>query len=263
MKFIIILITFFLSLTQVSAKSYTCTSSIIMEQSSRQVLEGKNIYHTQSVASISKIMTAIVVIENIDVTKEIIVPQEVIKAYGSAIYIQPNSAITILDLLYGLMLRSGNDAALCLSFLFDDFVGMMNEKAKMLNMHYTTFNNPSGLDEEDNGNISCAYDMALLMAYAMENDMFRQIVSTKKYERLDDNGTWTNKNKLLFNYDYCNGGKTGYTKKAGRTLVTSANNKGIELICVTIRCPEDFEFHQELYELYFKKYEYFFELDRF
>lgn len=234
-----------------------------MDQNSKEVIEGKNIYDSQSVASISKIMTAIIVIENYDITTEIIVPDKVTKAYGSAIYIQPQSKITVLDLLYGLMLRSGNDAALCLSLLFDDFVGLMNQKASELNMNYTTFHNPSGLDEEDEGNISCVYDMALLMCYAMQNDVFRQIVGTQKYERLDDNGYFTNKNKLLFNYEYCTGGKTGYTKKAGRTLVTSASFNDMEFVCVTFRCSNDFEMHQSLYELYFKKYEYFFDLDTF
>ena len=156
-----------------------------------------------------------------------------------------------------------NDAALCLSLLLDDFIEKMNEKAVELGMNHTTFHNPSGLDEEDEGNLSCVYDMALLMSYAMENDIFRQIVSTKKYERLDDNGYWTNKNKLLFNYELCNGGKTGYTKKAGRTLVTSATDGNIELICVTFRCSLDFDLHQNLYELYYKKYQYFFDLDTF
>ena len=234
-----------------------------MQQGTNIVMEGKNIYKRQSVASISKIMTAIIVLENLDVFQTIKVDDSIRKAYGSAIYIQPNDKITILDLLYGLMLRSGNDAAICLEGLVDDFVGRMNKKAKQLNMKYTTFANSSGLDETDDGNQSCVYDMALLMSYALNNEMFRQIVGCKKYERLDDKGYWINKNKLLENYKYCIGGKTGYTKKAGRTLVTVAKKKDMELICVTFRCPQDFKMHEDLYELYFKKSEYFYDLDTF
>lgn len=263
MKYWIICLCFLLCFQDAKASDYFCTSYILMEQGTHQVLEGKNIHHVQSVASISKIMTAVIVIENCDITKEITIPNEILKAYGSAIYIKPQEKITILDLLYGLMLRSGNDAALCLSLLFDDFIDKMNNKALELKMEHTIFNNPSGLDEEDEGNKSCVYDMALLMSYAMELPIFRQIVSTKQYSRLDGKGLWNNKNKLLFQFDLCNGGKTGYTKKAGRTLVTSAKNKNIELICVTFRCKEDFKMHQSLYELYFKKYHYFFDLNTF
>lgn len=248
---------------QVNAKEYSCTSSILIEQKSREIIEGKNIYHMQSVASISKIMTAIIAIENLDVTKEIIIPPEVSQAYGSAVYIKQNEKITILDLLYATLLRSGNDSAIVLSLQLDDFIDLMNHKAQQLGMKYTTFNNPTGLDELDDGNISCVYDMAILMAYAMDNSLFRQIIMTKKYERLDGQGYWTNKNKLLFNYEYCTGGKTGYTKRAGRTLITSAKKGNLELICVTIRCIDDFSMHKDLYDLYFKKYEYFFDLDRF
>lgn len=242
--------------------SFKASSSILMNQETLEVIEGKNIHHVQSVASISKVMTAIIVIENLNIFNEISIPKDVLKAYGSAIYIQPHQKISILDLLYGLLLRSGNDAALCLESQLDNFVDLMNQKAKSLHMEHTEFRNSTGLDEQDGGNLSCAYDMAILMSYAMNNEIFKQIVSTKKYKRLDGNGYWKNKNKLL-NYEFCIGGKTGYTKKAGRTLVTCASNDLTNLVCVTFRCVDDFAFHEKLYDLYFKKYKYFFDLDTF
>lgn len=152
-----------------------------------------------------------------------------------------------------------NDAALCLAYhsgqkSLENFVQMMNDTAKKIGMNDTTFHNPSGLDEEDEGNISSVYDMALLMRYCMENETFRKITSTTTYQRLDGNGTWHNKNKLLTNYEYATGGKTGFTKKAKRTLVTSAKKENIELIIVTFNCGDDFNFHQNLYEIYFELY---------
>lgn len=132
---------------------------------------------------------------------------------------------------------------------------MMNDKAKELNMEHTFFSNPTGLDEEDNGNQSCVYDMALLMKYASDNAIFNEIVSTKSYKRLDGGGTWHNKNRLLDEYEYCVGGKTGYTKKAKRTLVTRAVKNNISLIIVTFNCGNDFEFHKEEYEDCFNQYE--------
>ena len=263
MKMMVILLTIFLSFSNIEFKSYSCSSYILVQQGTNVILEGRDIYKTQSVASVSKIMTAILVIENYDLFETITIDESVQKAYGSSIYLQQNDRITVMDLLYGLMLRSGNDAALCLSMLFDDFVGMMNQKAKELNMEYTTFSNPSGLDEEDEGNVSCVYDMALLMSYALDNDVFREIIGCRQYKRLDGKGQWTNKNKLLFQYDDCIGGKTGYTKKAGRTLVTAARKKDMELICVTFKESNDFQMHQDLYETYFKKHEYFYDLDTF
>ena len=251
-----------LSFSNLSIHQYSCTSSILINQETLEILEGKNIHQIQSVASISKIMTAIIVLENCDVFEIVKVDKSVKQAYGSAIYLEPNQEISIIDLLYGLLLRSGNDAALVLSQLIDNFIDKMNEKAQDLGMTHTIFRNTSGLDQEDGGNESCVYDMAILMAYAMNNELFKQIVSTKQYERLDGKGIWYNKNKLL-NYEYCIGGKTGYTKKAGRTLVTCASNGLFKLICVSFRCSDDFSYHQSLYEIYFKKYEYFFDLDTF
>lgn len=228
------------------------SSYIVIEQSTNKILEGYNYNDSRSVASISKIMTAILVIENIELDQKVKVPREIKKAYGSSIYLKENEEITIEKLLYGLMLRSGNDAAVTLAIsvskTIENFVDLMNKKADELNLKNTYFSNPHGLDEEDNGNISTAHDMAMLYSYCLKNKTFAKITSSKSYE------TYINKNKLIRTYPYCTGGKTGFTKKAKRTLVTSASKDDINLIVVTLNCGNDFSLHKDLYESYFSKY---------
>ena len=238
-------------LNSVKPVEFQGKSYIVMEASNQVVIEGSNEDYIQSVASISKIMTCILAIENMDLDTIITVDDTINKAWGSGIYIHIGDKISLRDLLYGLMLRSGNDAALMIAKAVakdvPKFVDMMNDKARELELHNTTFSNPTGLDEEDNGNQSTVYDMARLMAYCHQNPIFNEIVKTKEYVREDGNGTWHNKNKLLTNYKYCIGGKTGFTKKARRTLVTMARKNGLDLIIVTFNCGNDFEFHQKKY----------------
>lgn len=232
--------------------SVQATSYIVLEQSNNKILEGFNYYETRSVASISKIMTAIVVIENTNINEVVKVPNDISKVDGSSIYLKVGQEISILDLLYGLLLRSGNDAAITLALAtcntIEDFVLLMNQKASQLNMTRTIFNNPHGLDVDDDGNLSCAYDMAILYSYCLENPLFAKIVGSKMYR------SYQNKNKLLRNYKYCTGGKTGFTNIAKRTLVTSASKDNINLIVVTLNCGNDFLTHQNLYEAYFNNY---------
>lgn len=260
MKKIIIIIILILP---IYAKAFdtNAKSAILMDMDSKRILYAKDIHYTQSVASISKIMTAIIVIENSNINKKIVVGDEILKAYGSGIYIQKGEKIKIKDLLYGLMLRSGNDAAVTLatstSKTEKNFVKLMNEKAKELKMENTIFNNSSGLDEKEyKGNFSSAYDMALLMSYAMQNKDFKKIVKTKVYTLKTNKNTykWINKNKLLKMYKYANGGKTGYTKKAKRTLVTTASKNNLNLVVVTINDGSDFEDHKNLFEEAFNTY---------
>ena len=157
------------------------------------------------------------------------------------------------------MLRSGNDAALSIAtYVGGDvqaFVSMMNAKAKSIGMKNSTFNNPSGLDQEK-GNYSSAYDMALLMKYAYQLKEFREIVSTKKYELKTNMNyyLWNNKNKLLYMYKYANGGKTGFTEKARRTLVTTASKNNTNLVAVTLNDGNDFLDHKALFEEAFGEY---------
>lgn len=259
MKRILLCISLFLfSINKVEAIDFVGKSYIVLDSYTGIVLEEQNMHHIQSVASISKVMTAIIAIENGKLSDEYIIGEEVNEAWGSGVYIHIGDTITLQDLLYGLMLRSGNDAALCIAVnvagSVDKFVDMMNDKAKELNMEHTVFSNPTGLDEEDEGNKSCAYDMALLMKYACDNAVFNDIVSTKSYKRLDGGGTWYNKNRLLDEYEYCVGGKTGYTKKAKRTLITRAIKDQMSLIIVTFNCGNDFEFHKNKYIESFNKY---------
>ena len=228
------------------------TSFIVIEQCSNKILEGYN-YNTQrSVASISKIMSAIIVIENMDVNEYLTVPEDIKKVDGSSIYLKVNEKVKVIDLLYGLLLRSGNDAAITLAKGMNNdiqsFVDLMNEKASILSMNNTYFSNPHGLDVNDNGNISTAYDMAILYSYCLKNPLFSKIIATKEYQK------YTNKNKLLHNYEYCTGGKTGYTKKAKRTLLSSASKDDMHLIIVTLNCGDDFNSHKLTYEKYFNNY---------
>lgn len=214
------------------------------------------------IASITKIMTAIVTIENIDIDKEITVGKEVLKAYGSAIYINVGEKITIRDLLYGLIMRSGNDAAVVLAQnvagSMEGFAHLMNELASNIGMKNSNFVNAHGLEENDgSANYSTAYDMALITKYAMNNKTFREIFGTKKYvaKSSDKTYSWINKNKLLCNEDYITGGKTGFTKKARRTLVTTASRNNINVVVVTLNDSNDFFDHKNMYEEIFRNYE--------
>ncbi len=258
-KVLIVVLLFFICPLNILAIS--AESAIVLDQDSNRVLYKKNIDEQKLIASTTKIMTCIVALENGKLSDEITVDEAVLKAYGSAIYIELGEKISLEDLLYGLMLRSGNDAAIVISNYFNnkkiDFIKKMNDKAKQLNMTNTVFYNSHGLEENDGkANLSTAYDMALLMSYAMKNNDFKKIVSTKNYTAKSDKKTysWRNKNKLLFNYKYCNGGKTGYTKLAKRTLVTSATKENKKLVVVTLNDGNDFEDHKNLYEEYFEKY---------
>ena len=258
MKKLLLILLLFLPF-KVFAYSTSARSAILMDMDSGRVLYGNNVHYVQSVASISKIMTAIVAIENSDIEKEVTIGDEILKAYGSGVYIQIGEKMKIKDLLYGLMLRSGNDAALAISVAVagdtKKFVSIMNDKAKDLGMKDTTFNNPSGLDEEK-GNFSSAYDMALLMSYAMQNKEFRKITGTKDYTLKTNKNVykWHNKNKLLSSYKYTTGGKTGFTKIAKRTLVTSASKDGMNLTVVTINDGDDWDDHKGLYDEAFNGY---------
>jgi D-alanyl-D-alanine carboxypeptidase len=256
-KILICICLILLSFQNVRATDFVGKSYVVIDGVTGSIIESQNENYVQSVASISKIMTAIVAIENGKLDDEYVIGEEVNKAYGSGVYIHIGDTITLQDLLYGLLLRSGNDAALCIAKNIggevETFVEMMNSKANELKLTNTHFSNPTGLDEEDDGNQSSALDMARLMKYCSENPIFNDIVSTYEYKRLDNNGTWHNKNKLLKQYKYCVGGKTGFTKKAKRTLVTRAIKNGVPLIIVTFNCGNDFEFHKDKYEQCFKK----------
>lgn len=250
-----------LLLVPVKVFAISASSYIAYDLDNDIVYYEKNVDDKRLIASITKILTAIVTIENVDINKNVLVGEEVLKAYGSAVYIEVGEKLTIKDLLYGLMLRSGNDAAIVLAKNVagssDNFVKLMNKLATDIGMKNSYFINPHGLEDNDgNGNISTAKDMALLTRYAMKNKVFREIFGTKKYTAKTNYKTysWTNKNKLLLSEDYITGGKTGFTKKAHRTLVTTGSRNNINVVIVTLNDGNDFLDHKNMYEEIFRKY---------
>ncbi|MBU5594265.1 D-alanyl-D-alanine carboxypeptidase [Amphibacillus sp. MSJ-3] len=232
--------------------------AVLMDQESGLILYEKNTDNPQLIASITKVMTAIIAIEHGELTDQVKISQQAVSQEGSSIYLTENESMTLEDLIYGLMLQSGNDAAIAIAEHIggsaDGFVYLMNEKAKWLGMDETHFSNPHGLDADDH--YSTAKDMAQLMRYAMEDDVFAEINRTKSYQAKSRTYAWQNKNKLLTNYyPYTIGGKTGYTKAAGRTLITVAEKDGTQLIVVTINDPNDWFDHMRLYEWGFEQIE--------
>lgn len=256
MKKVILL--FFICLIPLRVNASTC----VMDTDSKRLLYGSGEDEVRLIASTTKIMTALVVINNVnDLNEEIEVTDEVLKSFGSGIYIEVGEHIKIIDLLYGLMLRSGNDAAIMLAEIvggsMEGFAMLMNDTAASIGMKKTKFINSSGLENESGeGNKSTCYDMALLMSEAIKNETLAKIMSTKHHGVQTDYKyyDWYNKNKLLTDYKYTTGGKTGYTEKAYRTLVTSASKDNKNLCVVTLNEKDDFEIHKNKYEENFKKY---------
>lgn len=205
-------------------------------------------------------MTAVLAIENSKEDTIIEVGDEVLSMYGTSIYISAGEKITMKDLLYGLLLRSGNDAAVVIANSIspseEEFVKLMNKKAKEIGMKNTTFINSHGLDDDTTGNLSTAYDMALLSSYANKYELYREISGTKKYSTKTDlkSYVWYNRNKLLSKYEFATGGKNGYTPKAGRTLVTSATKDELALTTVTLNDDNEYDTHIALYDYVFENY---------
>lgn len=247
---------------------YASTASyVVMDADSGRVIVSYNKDERMLIASTTKIMTAIIAIENMDTSLEIEVGDEIDKVYGSMIYVKKGEKLTLESLLYGLMLRSGNDAAMTIAentLGYDKFIEEMNNKAKELKMYNTTFENPHGLDD-DSRNYSTAYDLALLMKYAMKNSEFIKITNTKKYKVTTNLNTyiWYNKNQLLSSYKYATGGKIGYTKKSGHIFVSSATKDDKNLIVVTLKDTDRFNTHEYLYEKYFNEYNRYQILDKY
>jgi len=236
----------------------SANNAVLIEQSTGRVLYEKNAHEIESIASITKIMTAILAIESGEMASVTKTSKQAIHTEGSSIYLEQGEKMSIEDLVYGLMLRSGNDAAVAISEHVggseEGFVHLMNEKASWLGMTNTHFDNPHGLDSEEH--YSTAYDMALLMQYAMKNKVFRKISGTTTHQAEHRSYAWQNKNKLLTSiYDKCIAGKTGFTKQSGRTLITSAQQDNLDLIAVTLNAPDDWRDHIQMYEWGFDNYQ--------
>ncbi|HEY8435645.1 MAG TPA: D-alanyl-D-alanine carboxypeptidase family protein [Haloplasmataceae bacterium] len=251
-----------------SPVAVSCQACILMDAESGRVLFEKNIHRQMRIASITKIMTALIAIEEGVLDEYVTISEEATKQIGSSLYVKAGEQLKLIDLIYGLMLRSGNDAAYAIAEHiagdYDTFVLWMNERAKQIGMYNTVFENPSGLDETTS-NLSTAYDMARLMRVALQNPIFQTISSSKTHRATSKAGqvyVFHNKHRLVNSYDYITGGKTGYTKKAGRTLVTSAKKNGMELIVVTLDDPNDWADHLRLFEYGFTHFKPRYLLDR-
>lgn len=246
------------SYTYAQIKDTSARNVVLMEQHSGRVLYAKQEHDSEKIASITKIMTGLLAVESGKLKDTVSITDTAVRVEGSSIYLKPGQKVPLEDLVYGLMLRSGNDAAQAIAEYIggsvDGFVYLMNEKAKEIGMKDTHFSNPHGLDG-DGKHYSSAYDMALLTRYAMENETFRQIFGAKSYQSKAWDYPWKNKHKLVTHrYEYATGGKTGFTKKAGRTLVTTASKDGLDLIVVTIQASSDWNDHMYLLNEGFKRY---------
>ena len=223
-------------------------SAIVVDGQTGRVICEKNADQQSLIASTTKIMTALIVCEQCNVLDRMTIPKEAVGVEGSSMYLQEGEVLTIQELLYGMMLSSGNDAATALAIYcggtLEGFAQMMNDKARILGMHNSHFVNPHGLDAQ--GHYSTARDLALLAEYAMKNAIFAQTVGTKTVRVT--NRSLQNHNKLLWTFPEADGVKTGYTKAAGRILVSSATRNGRRVICVTIDDPNDWQDHKVLLE---------------
>lgn len=238
-------------------------SMCVMEKSTRKVLYSFDENKCLANASTTKIVTAITVIQNCDdLEEEIIVDDMSIGVEGTSIYLRQGEKLRVIDLLYGLMLRSGNDSAVALAChvggSYENFVDLMNQTAQLAGAQNSHFANPHGLD--DPNHCTTAYDLAMISCYALQNPIFKQIVSTKQYTIEATNKSeiryLANKNKLLSSLDGCTGVKTGFTSRAGRCLVSSCERDGMEVICVVLNCGPMFETSKDLLNNSFVDYTY-------
>jgi D-alanyl-D-alanine carboxypeptidase (penicillin-binding protein 5/6) len=231
----------------VPAPATAARAAVVMDVASRRVLYEKNPHIKLPMASTTKIMTAILAIEMGDLDEIVTASSRAVGVEGSSIYLGKGEKLTLEDLLYGLMLRSGNDAAVAIAEhiggTVENFVRLMNRKAYQIGARNTNFVNPHGL--HDDNHYTTAYDLALISAYAMENPIFRTIVSTKykkiPWEGRSYNRVLKNKNALLWDFEGANGIKTGYTKISRRCLASAAERSGMQLVCIVLDCQPWFE----------------------
>jgi len=236
------------------AVSTSATSAILMDADSGRVLYEQNADKQMLIASTTKILTALVAIQEGTLTDIVTVSREAAYTEGSSMYLKAGEQLTLETLLYGLLLCSGNDAAVAVAQHVggstEAFVSMMNETARTLGMEHSSFANPNGLDAD--GHYSTARDMAILACAAAKNETLMRIASTRS--ATIGGRTMTNHNKLLSYMEGCTGLKTGYTKAAGRTLVSCAERNGQRLVAVTLQDGNDWADHQTLFEYGFSAF---------
>ena len=239
---------------QCPANAISAEKALVLDALTGRVLFEKHADQQSLIASTTKIMTALIVCERCNVLDRMRIPKEAVGIEGSSMYLQEGEILTIQELLYGLMLSSGNDAAVALAIYcggtVEGFAELMNDKAHVLGLKNTHFENPNGLDSP--GHYSTARDLAKLAAYAMENPIFYKTVSAKTVTVGDRH--LRNHNKLLWQVEGADGVKTGYTRAAGRILVSSATRNDRRLICVTLNAPCDWADHSALLGEGFSRY---------
>ena len=237
------------------AASDRAAGAVLMDAESGRVLYGHNAHKPRLIASTTKLMTALVAVERaVDLDETVTVKGEWLGSEGSSIYLRAGEEITLRGLLYGLLLQSGNDAAMVIAChtagSVEEFVELMNRRAAELGMKDSSFANPSGLDHENH--YSTPYDMALLARACLDNSTVAELCATKSITV--GTRTFVNHNKLLWRCEGCVGMKTGFTEKAGRTLVSAAVRDGQTLICVTLNDGDDWNDHRKLLDYGFRTY---------
>ena len=236
-------------------------AAVLIEAESGCVLYEQHAHTRLPMASTTKIMTALVVLERCDLQATVAVDRRAVGVEGSSVYLYPGELLTVEQLLYALLLSSANDAAAALAYevagSIEGFAAMMNQTAERIGVRNTHFQNPHGLDAD--GHYTTAYDLAVITAYALQNEDFLRIVSTQKkvipLREQQGARVLRNHNRLLASYQGCIGVKTGFTKKSGRCLVSAAERDGVRLIRVTLDCPDDWRTHTSLLDSGFAAYE--------
>lgn len=237
-------------------------ASVVIERTSNRILSEYNCNDRLPMASTTKIMTALVTLENCeDISSKVNVDDRAVGIEGTSIYLRKGEVLTVEELLYGLILPSGNDASMALAYYIgkgnlEDFVKLMNDKAESLGLKNTHFDNPHGLDSKTH--YTSAYDLAVITSEAMKKATFREIVSTKNKQITGNEEVahrfLRNKQRLLKTLEGCNGVKTGFTDNAGRCLVTSCKRDDMEVISVMLNCPDMFNESARIIENAYKTY---------
>ena len=243
-----------------NASASSAGSMIVLEASTNRILNQQNAYSKRYMASTTKILTAITAIKNCDVEDIVAVDKKAVGVEGSSIYLQAGEKLRVLDLLYGLMLQSGNDTAVALAIHIggsvEKFAEMMNQTAKLAGATNSNFVNPHGLHHDNH--YTTAYDLGLISTYALKDSIFAKIVATKSHTVDRPAKGWKheikNKNKILHSFEGGDGVKTGFTKKAGRCLVSSATRNGMQVVCVVLNCGPMFEECRALMQRAFNNY---------
>lgn len=241
------------------------TSAIVIDQDTKRVLFESNAYEQVAIASLTKMMTCILLVENCDLNEVVIAADGVDWIGGSSLGLSAGDSVTVENLLVGMLLPSGNDAAYAsaihLGLTMENFANMMNEKAKEIGCLNTNFVNSYGLDAD--GHLSTAYDMALIMSYAYDNEIIREIISrpTSTVNYGNTTKTVTNTNRLLTTNEYCTGGKTGYTDNANRCLATTATKDDFSIITIVLGAPDTDTRFNTADELMYKTFELYQQYD--